>query len=161
MVIYEAVPNEYAPLTAGGTITNTAVVDGAGIAEPLTLTATIAARDTVNLTIAKALCPPIVTDNGQITYTFIIQNTGNQEIVATDDVIVNDTFNPILNPIAVTFNGAAWTEGTNYTYDDTTGEFATLPGQITVPATSYVQNPDTGAYSVTPGVAIITVTGTI
>ena len=161
MLIYEAVTNEYAPNALGGTITNTAVVDGAGIAEPITLTATITARNTVNLTIAKALCPATVADNGQLTYTFIIQNTGNEAILATDNVIVTDTFNPILNPIAVTFNGAALAEGTDYTYDETTGEFATLPGQITVPAATYVQNPVTGVYSTTPGVSIITVTGTV
>lgn len=160
-LIYEAVPNEYAPLAAGSTITNTAIISGSGIAEPITVTATIGARDTVSLTIAKAICPPVVTDNGQLSYTFIIQNTGNEEILATDNVIVRDIFNPILNPIAVTLNGVAWSEGVNYTYDETTGEFASLPGQITVPASSYVQNAETGSYSATPGVAIITVTGTV
>ena len=160
-VIYEATPNEYAPLSQGSTITNVAVVDGTDVAEPITLTDTVGARDTLNLTIAKALCPTTVTDNGQLTYTFIIQNTGNEAIVASDDVIVTDNFNPILNPISVTFNGTTWTEGVNYTYDETTGAFATLPGQITVPASSYVQNSDTGVYSTTPGVSIITVLGTV
>ena len=160
-LVYEAVPNEYAPLNTGSTITNTAVVDGAGIPEPITLSDTVSARDTLGLTIAKALCPTTVTDNGQLTYTFIIQNTGNEAIIATDDVVVTDTFNPILNPIAVTFNGTDWTEGVNYTYDETTGNFATLPGQITVPASTYTQNAETGVYSNTPGVSIITVTGTV
>ena len=81
--------------------------------------------------------------------------------MATDDVIVRDNFNPILNPISVTYNGEAWAEGTNYTYSDTTGEFATLPGQITVPAATFIQDPMTGVFTTTPGVAIITVTGNV
>ncbi len=160
-IVYEAVPNEYAPLSQGSTITNTAVVDGPDVAEPITLSTAVGTRDTLNLTIAKALCPTTITDNGQLTYTFIIQNTGNEAIIATDDVVVTDTFNPILNPIAVTFNGTDWAEGVNYTYDETTGNFATLPGQITVPASTYTQNAETGVYSNTPGVSIITVTGTV
>ena len=76
-------------------------------------------------------------------------------------MIVTDTFNPILNPISVTYNGATWTEGVNYTYSETTGEFATLPGQITVPAATYTQDPESGIITETPGFAIITVTGTV
>ena len=94
-------------------------------------------------------------------YTFIIQNTGNREAIATDNVLLSDTFAPILNPISVTYNGTAWVEGVNYTYSETTGEFATLDGQITVPAATYGTNPDTGAVTITPGVTVITVTGTV
>ena len=43
----------------------------------------------------------------------------------------------------------------------TTGEFATVAGQITVPAATYVQDPLTGLWSVQPGVAVLTVTGTV
>ena len=49
----------------------------------------------------------------------------------------------------------------NYTYNETTGEFSTLPGVITVPAASYEQNTETGNITITPGVTVITVTGTI
>ena len=74
---------------------------------------------------------------------------------------VTDTFTPPLRAISVTFNGTAWTEPTNYTYDAATGAFATVPGQITVPAATYVQNSTTSAWTVTPGVSVLTVTGTI
>ena len=67
----------------------------------------------------------------------------------------------ILNPISVTFEGAAWAETVNYTYDVATGAFATLPGQITVPAATYTQDPVTGAYTMNPGIATLVVTGTI
>ena len=75
-------------------------------------------------------------------------------------MVLTDTFDPVLNPITVTYEGAAWTEGVNYTYNTATGAFATLPGQITVPAATYTQNPD-GSYTVTPGSAVLTVTGTV
>ena len=159
-LIYEAAVNEFAPLAAGSEITNTAALAGTS-ADAETATATVTAREEVALTIAKAICPPVVNDNGTLTYTFIIQNTGNTPVDATDNVVVTDTFNPILNPIDVTFNGAAWTDGTEYEYDATTGVFTTANGAITVPAATYTRDPATGVYSVTPGVAVITVTGVV
>ena len=160
-LVYAAAVNEYAPLALGSDITNTASLSGTGVTEPTEDTATVAAKDEVALTIAKAICPAVVNDDGTLTYTFIIQNTGNTEVVATDNVVVQDTFNPILNPIAVTYNGTVWTENVEYTYDETTGEFATLPGNITVSAATFAQDPTTGVYSMTPGVTVITVTGTV
>ena len=159
-IIYSATVNQFAPLDTDSTIDNTVTVTGGGIT-PLTATETITAEAAPSLTISKSICPPVVTENGQVTYTFVIQNSGNTEVVATDDAIVTDIFNPILSDLTVTYNGTVWTEGTNYTYDETTGTFTTLPGQITVPAASYTQDPDTGAFTIQPGVSVITVTGTV
>ncbi len=158
-LIYEATPNSFAPLGQTDTITNSATLTADGVAA-ITDDATLAAGIGADLTITKALSPAVVTDNNELTYTFIIQNTGNAEVTG-DDVIVTDTFNPILNPITVTYNGTAWTEGTNYSYNSTTGEFATLPGQITVPAATFTQDPATGVITRSPGVVVISVTGTV
>ena len=127
----------------------------------LSATETITAAEEANLTISKSLFPTVVTENGQITYTFVIQNTGNTPIVATDNAIITDTFDPILSDLIVTFNGATWTAPANYTYNPATGQFTTNPGQITVPAATYTQDPDTGAVIIQPGVSTLTVTGTI
>lgn len=75
--------------------------------------------------------------------------------------MITDTFDPVLSNISVTFNDTAWRETTNYTYDETTGLFATLAGEITVPAASYTQDPVTGAWLVNPGVSTLVITGTI
>ena len=159
--IYETNANEFAPIAAGSTITNTAPVNGgAGVGE-LTATATVTVNEEPSLTIAKAVCPAIVTDNGQLTYTLIVQNLGNTPILATDGVIISDQFNPILSDITVTLDGTTLVEGTGYTYDDTTGAFSTLDGIITVPAATYTQDTTTGAITTTPGVTILTVTGTV
>lgn len=107
------------------------------------------------------MCPTTITENGRLTYTFVIQNSGNTAAVAADNVIVTDTFNPILKNISVTFNGNAWTEQTNYTYSETTGEFATVAGQVTVPAATYTQDAASGEWIVEPGVSVITITGTV
>ena len=109
----------------------------------------------------KSITPAVVTDNSRVTYTLTLQNTGNTAVIATDDAIISDTFDPILTDLAVTFNGAALILGTGYTYDETTGAFATLPGVITVPAASYTQDPVTGEWTVTPGVSVLTIVGTI
>lgn len=160
IVIYEALPNAYAPGAVGSTIVNTATVTGGGLSVPLTAQETITVAQMANPVITKALDPMVVPENGQLTYTFTIRNYGNTPLVATDDVILSDAFDPILENITVNFNGTAWTLGTNYSYDPATGAFATLPGQITVPAATYTQNAD-GTWAVTPGTATLTVTGTI
>ena len=82
-------------------------------------------------------------------------------MVATDDAAITDTFDPILTALAVTFDGTAWTQGVQYNYNELTGLFTTVPGQILVPAATYAQDPITGAYAVTPGIATLIVTGTI
>lgn len=161
IIVYEATANTFAPLGDGASITNTAVITGTGITNPVTVQETITADSTARLTITKALSPETVTENGELTYTFTIQNYGSTPIVATDNATVTDTFNPILDPIAVTFNGAAWTEGVNYTYNETTGEFVTIPSQITVPSATYTQDPATGEWLIQPGSVVLRVTGTV
>ena len=160
LLIYEASTNNFAPLAVGSEITNTATVSGGGLSSPATAQATVTVGEQAALTISKALCPAVVAENGQLTYTFVIENTGNTPATTADTVVLTDTFDPILNPIAVIFNGSPWTAGTNYTYNPETGEFATVAGQITVPAATYTQNPD-GSWTVTPGVSTLTVTGTV
>ena len=160
LVIYEASPNAYAPGAVGSTIVNTATVTGGGLSASLTAQETVTVAEAADPVITKALDPMAVPENGQLTYTFTIHNYGNTPLVATDDVVLTDAFDPILENIVVTYNGETWTQGTNYTYNQTTGEFATLPGQLIVPAATYTQNPD-GTWAVTPGMVTVTVTGTI
>lgn len=95
------------------------------------------------------------------TYTFVIENSGNQAVVATDNAAISDVFDPILTALTVNLDGGAWTEGIQYYYNEASGLFTTVPGQITVPAATYTQDPVTGAYSFTPGITTLTVTGTI
>lgn len=160
IIVYQAEVNQYAPLPVGSTIVNGAEISGGGLSTPITVTETITAADESLLTISKGICPTTVTENGQIPYTFTIQNSGNTPATQNDNVILTDTFNPVLNNISVTFNGAAWTSQ-NYTYDEATGVFRTLPAQLTVPAATYTQNPDIGVWTVTPGVSTLVVTGIV
>ncbi|MBQ8862418.1 MAG: hypothetical protein IJ021_06750 [Clostridia bacterium] len=159
-IIYEARTNGFAPIGTGGTITNTAVISGTNVS-PVTVEETINASEEARLTISKSLSPATVAENGVITYTFVIQNSGNTAAVAADNVAVTDTFNPILSGITVAFNGETWAENTNYTYNEATGIFSTVPGQITVPEATYTQDPASGVIIVNPGVSVLTVTGTV
>lgn len=160
MLIYETEVTQYAPLEGTGTITNTASVTGTCINEPVTAEETVTVRNEPNLTITKSVFPDTVSGCGQLTYTFIIQNTGNTPADAGANVIITDDFDPALTGLLVTFNGDPLTEGTEYTYNEATGEFATVAGQITVPAATYTRN-ETGAWVVTPGVSVLTVTGSL
>lgn len=161
LLIYEVNANQYAPLGAASTIVNAALIQGGGLSTPVEVTETIYTQDIPVLTISKSLCPTTVTENGQIVYTFVIENSGNTAATATDNIVITDTFNPILNPISVTFNGAAWSDPANYSYNSTTGVFATVAGQVTVPAATYTQDPVNGNWTVNPGVSTLVVTGTV
>lgn len=160
ILLYQAQLNEFADPQTTGTITNTAVVDGAELAAPITVTETIAAKQEPYLTILKCISPRQVAENGQITYTFDIQNLSNTAATVADNVQITDTFNPVLSNITVTYNGAVLA-ATDYTYNDTTGVFSTTAGALTVPAATFTQNPATGAWVSTPGTATLTVTGMI
>ena len=161
VLVYQARTNAFADPAVGGTIVNTVTVTGDGLSAPVTAVETITAEAAPELTISKSITPAQVVDNDRVTYTFVIQNSGNSAVVATDNAAITDVFDPVLTGLAVTFNGATWTLAVEYNYDSVSGLFATVPGQILVPAATYTQDPVTGAYSVTPGIATLVVTGTI
>ena len=161
VLVYQAQANAYADPAPGGTIDNTVTVTGDGLSAPITATETVAVDAQALLAISKSITPSQVVDNDRVTYTFVIQNSGNQAVVATDNAAISDVFDPILTALNVTFDGVAWTQGVQYNYNETTGLFTTVPGQILVPAATYTQDPVTGAYTATPGIATLVVTGTI
>ena len=159
-LVYEAEVNQYAALEATGLITNTAAISGGGIT-PITVTETIGAISEPLLTSTKSVSPVPGTENGRLTYTFVLQNSGNMEADAASAAVITDIFDPILSDLVVTFNGATWTEGPDYTYDPTTGLFTTVAGKITVPTATYVQDPTTGVWLTNPGVSTLVISGTV
>ena len=160
-LVYAVTVNEYAPLDVGGVITNTATVTYPGLAAPLTASATVSAADTATLNVTKAVTPATVTEGDSLTYTITLENYGLTPVTADGGAVVSDTFDPILTLGGVSFNGVALTEGVGYTYDGTSGQFATLPGAITIPAATAVQDPVTGSYTLTPGTSVLTVSGVL
>lgn len=158
-ILYDALVNGYANPTATGSLTNTVTVTGGGIT-PLTATATLPSDVRTGLSITKSISPVPVVENGTLTYTFLIENTGSTAADGTGNLTVTDTFQPVLTGITVTLNGTTLAEGTDYTYNETTGVFATVPGRITVPAATFAQGTD-GVWVTTPGTATLTVSGTI
>ena len=159
-LIYQATANNFAPLAAGSQITNTVTITGGGLSAPVTAQETVSVQDGADLGITKAVSPVPVAENGRLTYTFVIRNQGNTEAVATDNLAVTDTFDPILTDLVVTLDGVTLVEGTDYTYNPATGEFATTAGRITVPAAEVAQAPD-GSWTVAPGTSTLVVTGTV
>ena len=157
-LIYTVTVNEYAPLTEGDSVVNTATVGGGPKLTPLTLTETITPSQTAELSIVKSLSPETVVAGEPITYTFEIANVGFAAVGATDEVTLTDDFNPVLTDPTVSYNGTTLTEGTQYTY--TGGTLTILPGVITLPAATAAQS-GTGEWVVTPGTGTLVVTGTI
>ena len=161
VLIYTAMINDYAPLDVGNSIVNTAVVSGNGIPTPITVTETVTPVQEPRLRITKSLEPVPISENGILTYRFVIENFGNEAAVATDNVALSDLFDPVLSGITVSYEGTTWSEGVQYSYNETTGQFSTVPGEITVPAATFTQDAVTGVWSITPGTVALTVTGTI
>ena len=159
-LIYEVSTNEFAPLPEGSTIENTVSVGGGGVG-PIFDSETISVISLPSLSVTKSISPIPVSDNGTVTYTFVIQNSGNTPVLASDNSFITDQFDPILTNVSAAFNGTQWTLGTEYNYSETTGLFESVPGSILVPAATYTQNPLTGAWSLTPGTSTLTITGTI
>ena len=161
VLIYTASINDYAPLDVGSSIVNTAVVSGNGIPTPITVTETVTPVQEPQLRITKSLEPVPISENGILTYRFVIENFGNVAAVATDNVALSDLFDPVLSGVTVNYEGTTWTEGVQYNYNETTGQFTTVPGEITVPPATFTQDATTGVWSITPGSVVLTVTGTI
>lgn len=159
-IIYEAMVNQYAPLDAGSSITNNANISGGGIT-PVTVDEIVRAQTAPLLTITKSISPVPVTENGTITYTFLIQNGGSSDADAASGVTVSDNFDPVLTNLTATYNGTPLVAGTDYTYNETSGEFVTTAGRITVPAAAFTQDATTGIWAINPGVGTLVVTGTI
>ena len=161
MLIYTARVNEYAPLGVEDSISNTATITGGGLTSAVTATETINASTAPQLAISKSISPTMIAENGTLTYTLTLQNRGNTAADAGDELVITDTFDPILKNLTVRFNGAVWTEGVHYTYDAATGAFATVVGALTVPAATFTQDAATGVFAVDPGTSELVISGTL
>lgn len=160
VLVYSAEVNEFAPLDADASITNTAVVSGNGVCG-VEAEETLPAAVEPGLSLLKAVTPVPVAENGELTYTFTLLNFGNTAVTAEDNAAVSDTFSPALSDISVSMNGVPMTEGTDYTYDEATGVFETIAGTLSIPAAEFTQDTATGAWATVPGSAELTVTGRI
>lgn len=156
-IVYETTVNEFASPETGAQIVNT--VTASGSVASVSASETVTAADGPVLSVSKSLSPVSVPDNGTLTYTFLIQNSGNAATDAGDNVILSDTFDPILSDLSVTYNGVTMPT-TDYTYDEATGAFATVAGAVEVPAATFTQAGN-GSWIITPGCATLTITGTV
>ncbi len=159
-IIYAATVNGYAPLETGGAITNTVTVDGPNVTA-VTAEECVAVTNAAQLSVVKSVTPIPVAENGELTYTLQLLNSGNTAVLETENAVIVDTFDPVLTDITVVLDGTVLIEGVDYTYEETVGEFKTANGVIAIPAATYTQDATTGEWSMTPGSVTLTVTGKI
>lgn len=161
MLLYSVQVNQYAPLGPFGSIASSANISGEGCCDSAETDVTINHASGIQLSISKSVCPQSGSCSRPVTYTLLIQNNGSQPVVATDNVTITDSFNPILDITEVRFNGELWNNPANYSYNSATGLFTTAAGQITVPAATFTQDGETCLWTTTPGTSTLTITGTI
>ena len=160
MLVYSAAVNEYAPLDTDAEIINTVSVQNDNIS-PVQASETVAVTGEALLSVLKSVTPVTVAENSELTYTFQLQNAGNTPVTEADNAVVTDTFTPTLSNLTVIFNGQTLQQGTDYTYDESTGVFATTDGALNIPSATFTQDQTTGAWSVTPGVSTLEISGTV
>lgn len=158
VIVYSARPNEFAPLNEGEFIRNTVTVTAPGNT-PIEAESTITPVQEADLAISKSLTPQEVTENGNVTYTFTIQNFGNASPTPEDNVIFSDNFEPALENINVTYNGNTWTNGNQFNYDENTGVFETTPDAITVEPATIRADESTGQRTIEPSISTLVISG--
>lgn len=155
-LLYQADVTNMAPLGAESAIDNTATLSGGALAQSRSASAQVPAAEGAVLRLSKAVSPAVVMPDETLTYTFTLENLGPAASPA--DLVLADSFQPPLQGLSVSFNGTPWTQGVNYSYDPATGAFATLAGQLSVPAAVYTQGTD-GSWTVQPGLSALSVSG--
>lgn len=159
IVYYQATVNAYASPEESGKIINTATLTGNNISTQTAHSRIIAHRG-AKLTIKKILTPLVVNEDGTITYTFKIRNSGN--LNTTDNVIFEDTFTHDFNITSVRYNKTQeWIQNINYEYNNYTHTFKSKDNQIVVPKATFSFDATTNKWITTPGTAIIEIKGTI
>ncbi|MBO5204003.1 MAG: DUF11 domain-containing protein [Clostridia bacterium] len=157
-IIYNALPNEFAPLDSNSCITNRATLTSCSECGNGYATATVCIEEEADIEVVKSMCPNPVVCGETITYTIRIYNYGN---IDAEDVRLSDIFSPAPQNITVSRNGVTLV-ATDYNYVDGT---LTVPAEgtdgDTVPAATFTRDAVTGEVSVTPGVVEYVITGTI
>lgn len=160
-IIYRARVNEFANGEQESSITNTVTVENNCFCpcdEPTTDSAIIVSENFADVRIVKSVCPNPIICGEELTFSFEISNYGNIE---AREIVLTDTFVPLLNDITVRINGNVIPES-DYDYNN---GVLTLPNEngdeIIIPAAEFQRNPTTGVVTVTPSKIIISVSGTL
>lgn len=155
-VVYKATPNEFAPLSLGSILTNTAELTSDSDCADGTATASVTVAEAASIEVVKTMSPNPVLCGEAVTYTIRIYNYGNADAT---DVVLTDVFTPAPDTISVQRNGVLL-EATGYTYADGTLSVPSADGD-TVPAATFTRDATTGEVGVTPGLVEYVITGII
>jgi len=159
-IIYQVRVNGFADIECGSVITNTATTQCNCLCNILSESSnSLVAECYADVRIFKSICPNPIICGEEVSYIIDIYNYGN---IDAEDVVLTDTFNPILTDISVYANGVLIPQG-EYSYINGVLTFP-APGsdyELIVPAATFTRNMQTGEYMINPGHLQITVSGNI
>ena len=158
VIVYKAQVNEFAQLSEGSTIENTATVAATGnCAQTTEASLVLPVAEYADVSVIKSMSDGCGCGTG-MTYTFDLYNSGNTEATG---VTLTDVFNPVPTISSITVNGVPVATA-DYTF---TGGTLTLPAPsgtqlaITVPAADITE--DCTGTTVVPGTTQIVVVGSL
>ncbi len=157
-IVYNTLPNQYAPLGATDSISTTAALTSDSDCADGSADAVVTPATAADIDVVKTMSPNPVVCGDTVTYTIRIYNYGN---TPAEDVRLTDTFTPAPENITVSRNGIALLN-TEFSYVDgtLTAPIATATGD-TVPAATSTRDATSGVVTLVPGLVEYVITGTI
>lgn len=157
IIAYKVEVNEFADLSSGSAITNSATVEADNACESDSDEETLPVAEAAEIEIVKSMSPDPVACGDTITYTITLTNYGN--LPATNVQLI-DNLDPLPENIRVFVDGV---ETTDFSVSD--DGTLTLPTNTTedtvIPAATFTVDPETGEVTVVPSTIVVTITGTL
>lgn len=160
-LVYQGKINSYAPLGENNIIINKAKINYPNMTDSLVLESQLCYSNKANIKLEKSIDKTVYKIGEKIKHVIKILNYGINDLSLINNLTIKETFSPIIKNIEVTYNGVKWTNGVNYSYNSTSGNFITLSNQIALFKAKITKNENTNQYNLIPSFATLIIEGNL